>query len=750
MGTLILVLESAAGLVSAWLVLRVFQWGGRGCTESLLAWGILFITLVAGEGMLLGSTGYLGRSGFAAIQLLVLGFLLLLRRGQLVADRDRVSDLIRAGFAGLKANRWTGILALGLGLFLAVTFFLAALAEPVVYDALTYRLSRIGHWLQEGRVDFIVTNDPRQNYMPIVPDLVMSWLVSAFSWGYRTAALAQWAGGVLLLIVTVGFARLVDLSLAASLAAAWLVVGMANVAPQFTTVHTDLFTAGILVAAYYLWQKAALRRESSWVAGIGAGLALGAKGTVLYLGPTLLLWVAWIGWRSRLPLIGWVRTVLAMVLAVMIFAVPGFVRNWRTYGGVFGPVEFVSMHHQGAHGQLLEKTGLNLATSFVQVLEPNSQPPGLQTVTRAIDGWLADRLPVQDQFSYENLNRRETLENIINRREPDADATTFGILALAFFFLGVLLAVQSSRPGAGDIRWWSAGVLVFFIFFHAMQQWHPYGFRYFVLVAPWMAVVSAWGLAGVSARLGRVAWALALIAAAATAWQVLTHTHQAGWRAVVQPERARNYFIYRGWREWMRELDSPTDVVRLALPFNRPLAAFYRLAPARKIIPQTEAALVGLTAERAVDEFGEGWLIVPALRFMGNEGRVRARLWLFDGDPTSPFSLAAYHALAASGVEEPYVYRHKTFSDPNAFRHELLVRVGASGRATVHCEAAASVGWYYTVRSPLEVQRGEWQGGSHDIFLSLPTDKVAEVTVSFTVVMKGMDDLSSPTVKIEP
>ena len=39
-----------------------------------------------------------------------------------------------------------------------------------------------------------------------------------------------------------------------------MVAGTANVAPQFTTVHTELFTAGLLSATYYLWYKAVLRR----------------------------------------------------------------------------------------------------------------------------------------------------------------------------------------------------------------------------------------------------------------------------------------------------------------------------------------------------------------------------------------------------------------------------------------------------------------------------------------------------------
>jgi hypothetical protein len=468
----------------------------------------------------------------------------------------------------------------------------------------------------------------------------------------------------------------------------------------------------------------------------------------LYLGPTLLLWAIWTGWQLRVPMAAWGRTLLATFAAVMIFAVPGFVQNWRTYGGLLGPPEFVAMHHQGAGGQLLHKTGLNLGTSLVQVLEPNSQPPGLRTAARSLGGELAGQLPVEDSFSYENLNRRETLRTIIARTEPDADATSFGVIALILFFLGTILALGSSRAGAPDIRRWSAGVFVFFVFFHAMQQWHPYGYRYFVLVAPWMAVIAAWALAGLPRLLGRVVWSLALVASAATAWQVLTHTHQAGWRAVDQPERSRNYYVYHGWREWAGELAQPAEPLRVALPFNRPLAAFYRLQPARMIRPLTEATLAGLTAEQALGKLGEGWLIVPALQFMGNEGRVSARLWLYDGDPASPFSLAAYHVLPAAAAEEPFMYRHKIVSAANQTRHELLVRTGAGGRVTLRCTSTPGEGWRYSVTSPTEVKRGEWPGGEHEISLALPADKVAEVVVIFEPLAKTASDRTPPDLTV--
>lgn len=732
-----LTLDALVVLGTAWPVSRALLPRGQGFIGPLLGWGVMFFALVTGTGVLLGAAGWLGWGGFALAHGCAWAAVLTWRGRRLSDDGRELAAMLSAGWSAVQKDRMVFSAAVLLGVFVVTTGVLAGLAEPVVYDALAYRLSRIGHWLQEGRIGWIPGNDPRQNYMPVVPDLVMAWLVGAWSEGFRGAALAQWSGGVLLLLATAGLARQAGLGRAAALGAALLLAGTANVAPQFTTVHTDLLTAGMLTAAFGLWLGAARRGEGSWLAGLGGGLALGAKGTVFYLGPTLLLWAVWLGWRLRLPLVAWRRTVLATIAGAAVFALPGFVRNWQAYGGPFGPREFVAMHHQAAAGQLLQKTGLNLGTSLLQVLEPNSQPPGLQTMARRAGLGLVEAMPQQDPFSYESLNRRETLRAIFQRLEPDADATSFGLLALGLFFAGAVTALWSVRTGAADVRLWSAGAGVFFLFFHAMQQWHPYGFRYFVLVAPWLAVVAAWWLEGLPAGLRRAAWGLALIAAGATGWRALTHTHQAGWQAVTQPGRARNYHVYRQWREWAGGLGRPDEPWQVMMPFNRPLAAFYRVAPPHVVRPQAEAAMDGLTAEQALVKLNGGWLIVPALQFMGREGSVSGSIWLYEGNPESPFSVAAYRRLAVGESEPLLVYRNKIVRDGGKMRHELLVRVVGDGRVVLGFESEKGIRWRFVISTPTEVRRGEWAGGKATQTLTLPVNQAAEMQVVLEPTIAG-------------
>ncbi len=639
-------LDVVVVLFGTWLWVQAAREEAAGALELLLSWGVCIVAVVAGSGVCLGAGGYFSASGFLYLHIAVLAAIVAWRQTRIAGDWQEARVLLERGMNSVRGEPLGRYGLLAVATFLLVTALLAWVGEPGIYDSLTYRLSRIGHWLQEGRIGFMATNDPRQNYMPIVPDVVMAWLLGGVGSGYLGAALAQWGGGGLLLAATVGLARQVGLERSAALGAALLVAGCANVAPQFTTTQTDLFTAGLVAAAFYLWRASAQRGRGSIVAGVAGGLALGAKGTVFYFLPTLALWALWYGWQHRLPIVAWLRTGLAGVAGVLIFAAPGLLQNWRHYGGCFGPAEFVRMHHQGGGGQWGTKVGLNLESSFIQLLEPHSQMPGVAWVAGVAARGLVEGLPESDPFTFENANRRAVLVSLMNRRTPDADATTFGLAIITMFVAGGV-AGMGGRRGAREVRVMVAGVGVFLFFFHAMQQWHAYGFRYFILIAPWVGVVAAWWLEGLGKRVRNVGWGVALLAAVIVGGQTLTQAHNAGWATVMRADRSINSYVFRAWRAWIGELDIDGQPLQVALPFNRELAPFYRLDKHRTVRMIELKELEGLSAEQAVARFDQGWLITTPQQFEGNEGSVVRHTWLFRGEAASVYSLTAYRVRRA-------------------------------------------------------------------------------------------------------
>lgn len=738
--------------MAAWLLACTGRQVRHGFLEALIAWLWWGVALVSGTGILLGITGGFNAAGFFASHLLVLAAVGAARRHSLANDWSLLKE--RAGEAGqfFRAPGGERIGAAALILALAPLTFVAMIAEPAVLDSLTYHLPRIGHWLQQGHMGLIGATDERLDFVASGPEVVMAWLVGGVREGFGLTTVAQAMGGVMMVGSTIGLARQTGLSRGAALLAGALPLGMANVVVQFTASQTDLFTTGVFAATFYLWVAALRRGEISVPGALGAGLALGAKGTLFYLAPGAAIWVLWLAWQYRLTWSQWRQTALLGLVGVALFALPGLARNWRAYGSALGPEHWVKKHHQGfaAGGGVLEKLRLNISASLIQNAEPQSQPAFLRPVTNAFGEALLATLPEKDPYTLDALDRRGRLAKIYSRQEPDADVVGFGVLTLVLFAAGAVTAcVRGRRPEAKAVLVWSAGIVVFLLFFETMQQWHPYGFRYFLLVAPWIAVVGAWGVDQLG-RVGRLfAWVFLLAATAEVGWGVTTRTHQAGWRTVVEPERSLSAFVAGQWRAWSGQFAPAGAPLTLALPEERPISAFYRQWPRREIVFKSDPG-TATTAEDFV-RGAAGWTIVPATRFLGREGRVEARVWLFAGDEMSPFSVAAYRTLPADGVAPPVLYRWRRTLAGEGVSYDLLVKPSSKSGEPLRLNLANPAGSVtdYRITGPGVEQKGHLAAGqSRVVEIVIPGGQVAPLAVSFQLTTKADPAAALPSVDL--
>ena len=287
-----------------------------------------------------------------------------------------------------------------------------------------------------------------------------------------------------------------------------------------------------------------------------------------------------------------------------------------------------------------------------------------------------------------------------------ADKAGIGMPEVGIFDADPNAFPTGAVKNAALVAVWSLGIVVFLVFFHAMQQWHPYGFRYFVLVAPWLAVVAAWGLREMPRPAGGLLWGVAGLTMAVMTWSAIFGTYQSGWRAIAQPENARGYFVARQWAAWAQALDRPESAWRVALPDRRPIAAFYRGPAARavELRPQPGPA-VGTAEDLAKAE--PGWVIVPAARFIGREGRVLARTWLFEGAEDSPFSLAAYRALGPGELPAPVLYRQRQIHEAAGARWDLLVKVWTDPVVVLRLENPGASAWSYRIDTAAGREPGE-------------------------------------------
>lgn len=730
--------------VNAWLALRAVGGGTSGRLEPFLSWGLMFIAVVAGSGAILGLTGTLGRGGFFVLHAGLLALLLAGRRRHRRADATAARDWL-AGLRQLPAGPdWSSRGAAGLGLLALLLAMLGAAADPLVLDVLTYRLPRIALWLEEGRIVHFAAADPRLDYMPWVPDLFGAWLLGAATGGWPLVAVAQTFGGTLLLGATIGLAREAGLGRGAAIGAATLMLGLANVAVQFTTPQTDLFAAGTLAAAFCLWQGAHRRGEGSFSAGLGAALALGAKGTVFYIAPGLLVVVAYLLARHRSGWRAWALTLGGAFAGVVLWVLPAGAMNLATHGGVFGPADAVRLHHgerpPGLGGRM-EKLWLNLRSSAVQLFDPHAQPAGLRGPARQAGVALLRHLPepAGDPFAFAQLSRRFTLAGVMDYPRPDADVLGCGLLAvIAFLAAGGTLLISGRGPAVRPLVLAGAGAVVVYVLFqHAVVQWHGWAFRFMVLAAPWWAVTVAAGVEAWAPRWRAFGWSVLLAAGGSVFWHVTTQTPQAGWRAFAHPEGAPTHFVQQSWARWARTLRPEGSSLWLASDHNRPIAAFLRQLPPRSVHLMSLPTAATDTAEELLAG-KPGWLVVSLARFIGREGRVQVRTWINPGAEGDSYSLAAYRRLAPGESPAAVLYRNRRTDTAENVRRSLLVRNWSQDPVSLQIFNPRTETCHWLVIAPDREYQGEVAAGATaELALALPADSLTELLVVFGCAPAG-------------
>jgi hypothetical protein len=127
---------------------------------------------------------------------------------------------------------------------------------------------------------------------------------------------------------------------------------------------------------------------------------------------------------------------------------------------------------------------------------------------------------------------------------------------------------------------------------------------------------------------------------------------------------------------------------------------------------------------------GEGWLIVPAAKFIGREGAVMGRTWLYEGDEHHAFSLAAYRALGAGERPAPMLYRNRLTGTDTTLRRELLVRTWGGEPVQLDLINTGGSAANFTLGTPLGGTTGALPPGARlRIEVPLPTDRVSLITI---------------------
>jgi hypothetical protein len=656
----VLIVGAAAGLVAV----SSHRLLGRCCPEAtqsapvyLASLALVAVAQVVATGLALGYTSRLSTGSILLAHAAVaLGSALLRPRTPEAVPFRRMAELAR-----LSLGRWTAVeKALGAGLVcvLAAAAVTGLLGEPLTHDALSYRLSRVAYWLQEGSIRHFPTNEPRQNLMPVNGDLVMVFLTHPFRVGFPLVSLSQALGGALVLLSTWILSGIVGLSRLGRLTAAYLVLGMPNVFVQTMTSQNDLLHAGLVGAGLALLLRGIAGAGLAVPAWLGFALGIGSKGTVFYWAPGLALitLVAVLALRPsarRLAQHG-----AAAVLLIAVLGAPRYVENQARYGDPFGPPEMYALAH-GPASDPLERAWLNLRSYGAQALEPASNPAGISGLLQRPWRWLVESLPESDPHTVAAYPRKKNLRFYADQPSRNADVVSSGALAPFLAGLGGALAVtrlrrRESRRDAALVLSLAASALLFALSFSAAFVWWPVNFRYFTLIAPPVAVAGASAVAWVARKIGAAAWLVPLGWAAVLIPTLYLGTANSGLRAVgPEPGVFPFYGQHVGQKTMMLDIVPERSVVGVALPFNSVLAGFFRTGRTARIVFLRPQALADHpTAGEALSAFGLFAAVTPPDLFSGREGGTHWGVQASDGGKR-PISSMYWRASRFRSVPEP-------------------------------------------------------------------------------------------------
>ena len=547
---------------------------------------------------------------------------------------------------------------MGLNILLLLFFAAASttilLSSPAIYDSLSYRLPRIGQWLQAVSLAHFETIDQRQNWMPLIPDLMMGWVTMHTEPVFRGVQFVQLFGAMMGTLSVYLIARRCSLSPIAAQLAALMFLLMPNVFVQTVSSHTDLVAAGFAIAGlFFLFESFRLSRFGLF-AGLAWALAFASKGTLFYWAPGLGVMVLLLFICYRPAATFFLKHAVCFTVFAAFFAGPKHVENHLAYGNPFANEDLIEQHHgQLSIGDGAKRTYLNALSYTAQVFEPFSNSPLLRPLTTALGNGLIQALPDSDEFMLETSSRRETWSRFFQRSSADSDGVSFGFYATLLSLAGAFYLWRTGGANSPIPRLMIFASLLFFVFFCFKQNAHTYAFRYFVLQAGPMAIAGAALLDLVPRRWRGHAAVIALLVPVQLCASIWLNNSQVGYNNIAQSDRIRNIAITRGIAELLSASPATkTDLIQLRLPYNFPRAGFY--SGGQRI------------TENAELDHHHG-IVLPVTELEQEDALLHGRSFLFPVSQGRDFSCAFILQAKQDDAPAPFIKSYQSGLTPKGF-----------------------------------------------------------------------------------
>ena len=364
-------------------------------------------------------------------------------------------------------------IAIALAVILAALLVVAIVAPPNTWDAMTYHMSRVAHWAQNGTVATYATHNARQIHMAPGAEFAILHL-QILTGGDRLANLVQWFAFVGCIVGASVIARGLGAGPRGQLFAAALCGSLPMAVLQATSAQNDLVAALWLVAFVALGlEMRQSPHQRLLIAGIGLslGLAVLTKPTTFLVLPAFSLLVFF-----TIPASPWLRVrgaAVALLLAALVTA-GYFTRNALASGSVLGP-------------QVEEADGVTYSYAN-DVVTPRSVTSNVLrnvALQLALPSWIWNKrigefvrtahflMGVDVDDPRTTMGRQQFHLSDAGDREDQAQGVI--ILLLSTVALLVLLRAKDSQRRLQLA--YIGCVVVSFVLFCAMLKWQPWNTR---------------------------------------------------------------------------------------------------------------------------------------------------------------------------------------------------------------------------------------------------------------------------------
>jgi len=359
----------------------------------------------------------------------------------------------------------------------------ALMSAPNTADAMTYHLSRVEHWIQDGTLQYYPSYILRQLYSPPWPEYVIMHLRILSGGDYFSNAV-QWFAGVGSWIGVAALARCLGADRRGQLLSAVLAATLPMGLVQLTSTQTDDVLTFWMVGFVYLLFMSYQQGKGLQIFGatICLGTALLVKGNAYLFAPAwiILYLIVAVSRREGIKL-KWLGLIVMVALIVII---PYGLRNTFAFGKPNWselPLTNGSMPGASLASNAVDNIALELATPW----------PGLNaSIENGLDGF--GRLAGLDLVHPDPRSDGETYSFHPWSTGEDDSGNSLYVFLLAF----VILIMALYRPFVRRGQWmYVAALALSFIIFCRFVRYHEFNHRYhlalFVLSCPLAGVVLA-------------------------------------------------------------------------------------------------------------------------------------------------------------------------------------------------------------------------------------------------------------------